>query len=109
MAVSPTPERTQQQRMTALQKANDIRVRRSNFKRDVKAGRVPIITTYKYILEPPDWLATMKILDLILSMPTYGRVRSNKVLVRVRMSPSKTLGSLSDRQRYEIVAMLRHS
>jgi hypothetical protein len=107
-SVSPIPKRTQQQRTEALQKANDIRVRRSVLKREVKAGRVSTKTTYDYILDPPDWLATMQIFDLILALPKYGRVRANRVLFKVRMSHSKTLGGMSDRQRQEIVAMLRH-
>ena len=47
------PERSLVQRMEALQRANDIRTRRAQLKRDLKAGRQPID---KLLLEPPDYL-----------------------------------------------------
>lgn len=99
-----TPERSLQQRREALQRANDIRTRRAQLKRDLKAGRV---SPHNYILEPPSWLETMKIFDFIMALPKYGRVKTNKVLYYVRMSPSKTIGGMSTRQRSEIVSMLR--
>jgi len=49
----------------------------------------------------------MKVFDLILACPKYGRVKVNKILVQCRISPSKTVGGLSQRQRAEIVSMLR--
>ena len=45
------PERSLVQRMEALQRANDIRSRRAQLKRDLKAGRQPI---HELLLEPPD-------------------------------------------------------
>ncbi len=44
------PERSLVQRMEALQRANDIRSRRAQLKRDLKAGRQPI---HELLLEPP--------------------------------------------------------
>ena len=43
------PERSLGQRMEALQRANDIRSRRAQLKRDLKAGRQPI---HELLLEP---------------------------------------------------------
>jgi hypothetical protein len=40
-------------------------------------------------------------------VPKYGRVKVNKLLIQCRISPSKTLGGLSPRQRHELVANLR--
>lgn len=98
------PERSLQQRMDALGKANEIRTKRAQLKRDLKAGRK---IAHDLILEPPEWLETMKLFDLILAMPKYGRVKVNKIHVQARISPSKTVGGLSPRQRAEIVSMLR--
>ena len=108
------------QRMEALQRANDIRTRRAQLKRDLKAGRQPID---RLLLEPPDYLATAKVFDLLLAppeyllsakvfdlllaVPKYGRVKVNKILGQCRISPSKTLGGLSERQRAELVALMR--
>jgi hypothetical protein len=49
----------------------------------------------------------MKIFDLLFASPKYGRVKTNKILQVCRISPSKTVGGLSNRQRAEIVSMLR--
>ncbi|MGH2896484.1 MAG: integration host factor, actinobacterial type [Solirubrobacteraceae bacterium] len=98
------PERSLVQRMEALQRANDIRSRRAQLKRDLKAGRTPI---HELLLDPPDYLQTAKVFDLLLAVPKYGRVKVNKILSQCRISPSKTLGGLSERQRGELVALLR--
>ncbi|HET9102239.1 MAG TPA: integration host factor, actinobacterial type [Solirubrobacteraceae bacterium] len=98
------PERSLVQRMEALQRANDIRSRRAKLKRDLKAGRQPID---ELLLHPPDYLQTAKVFDLLLAVPKYGRVKAGKILSQCRISPSKTLGGLSERQRGELVALMR--
>jgi hypothetical protein len=90
--------------MDALQRANEIRTRRAQLKRDLKAGRTRI---HDLLLAPPDFLETAKVFDMLLAVPKYGRVKVNKILVTCRISPSKTIGGLSERQRTELVSMLR--
>ena len=98
------PERSRQQRMDALARANDIRTRRARLKKELKAGRISI---HDLLLEPPEYVETAKVFDMLLAVPKYGRVKVNKVLVQCRISPSKTIGGLSQRQRTELVSMLR--
>src|SRR4051812_44974782 len=98
------PERSLVQRMEALQRANEIRTRRAQLKRDLKAGRSSI---HDLLLEPPEYIETAKVFDMLLAVPKYGRVKANKVLQQCRISPSKTIGGLSQRQRTELVSMLR--
>ncbi len=98
------PERSLMQRMDALNRANEIRTRRAQLKRDLKAGRVFI---HDLLMEPPSYIETAKVFDLLLAVPKYGRVKANKVLTQCRISPSKTIGGLSQRQRTELVALLR--
>ena len=98
------PERSLVQRMDALQRANEIRTRRAQLKRDLKAGRVSI---HDLLLTPPDYVETAKVFDMLLAVPKYGRVKVNKILVTCRISPSKTIGGLSERQRNELVSLLR--
>jgi len=90
--------------MDALERANKIRTARAQLKRDLKAGKVSI---HKLLLQPPAYLETAKVFDMLLAVPKYGRVKANKVLVQCRISPSKTIGGLSERQRTELVSMLR--
>lgn len=86
--------------MGALGRANEVRTRRAVLKRDLKAGRVRL---KDILLEPPAWVETMKMLDLLLAAPKYGRVKANKALRSCFVSPSKTVGGLSTRQRAELV------
>jgi hypothetical protein len=90
--------------MDALRRANDIRTRRASLKRDLKAGRTQI---HGLLLDPPEYLQTAKVFDLLLAVPKYGRVKVNRILTQCRISPSKTIGGLSERQRGELVSYLR--
>jgi hypothetical protein len=98
------PERTHDQRMRALRKANDIRTARAQLKRDLKAGKARIETL---LLDPPEYVLSAKAIDMILAVPKYGRVKANRILSHCRISPSKTIGGLSERQRAELVVQLR--
>ncbi len=99
-----TPERSRAQRLDALVRANDVRTRRARLKRDLKAGRVKI---HGLLLDPPKYLETAKVIDLLLAVPKYGRVKANRILTHCRISPSKSVGGLSERQRNELVSYLR--
>lgn len=90
--------------MEALQRANRIRTKRAQLKRELKAGRASI---HLLLIEPPYYIETAKVFDLLVAVPKYGRVKANKVLQVVRISPSKTVGGMSDRQRAELISMLR--
>src|SRR3712207_9381405 len=89
--------------MDALQRANKIRTRRGALKRDLKAGRTQI---HGLLLDPPEYLQTAKVFDLLLAVPKYGRVKVNRILTQCRISPSKTIGGLLQRQRTELVSDL---
>lgn len=99
------PERSPDQRMDALARANLIRSERARLKRELKAGRLSFHTL---LLSPPDYLETAKVFDMLLAVPKYGRVKVTKILSTCRISPSKTIGGLSDRQRSELVFLLTH-
>ncbi len=98
------PERSLIQRLDALTRANQVRSQRAQLKRDLKAGRTSIHTL---LLDPPTYIKTAKVFDLLLAVPKYGRVKVNKVLTQCRISPSKTIGGLSERQRDELVSYFR--
>ena len=89
--------------MEALHRANDIRTKRARLKKDLKGGRV---TIQELLLNPPEYILTEKTIDMLLAVPKYGRVKVNKVLSQCRISPSKTIGGLSERQRNELVRLL---
>jgi hypothetical protein len=101
---SMAPERSLNQRMDALARANQIRVKRAALKRDLKSGRYSI---HSLLLNPPEYVETAKVFDMLLAVPKYGRVKVNKILAHCRIAPSKTIGGLSERQRSELVSLLR--
>lgn len=98
-----TPERSHQQRMEALRRANDIRSERAKLKERLRSGDVSLVDVLQ---DPPPCVHTAKVLDLVLAAPKYGRVKANKLLERCRVSSSKTVNGLTPRQRKELVDML---
>jgi hypothetical protein len=99
-----TPTRSLDQRMEALTRANHIRVRRAQLKRDLKAGRAHIA---ELLSEPPDEVLTAKVYDMLMAVPRLGRVKATRLLTQCRISQSKTVGGLSDRQRGELLELFR--
>ncbi len=96
------PARSLDQRMEALKRANDIRVRRAQLKKDLKEGRTQIDAI---LLDPPEYVSTAKIFDMLMAVPKFGRVKAARLLNQCRISQSKTVGGLSERQRTELVSL----
>jgi hypothetical protein len=90
--------------MDALSTANEVRSRRAQLKRDLRARRVSIAAL---VLDPPTYVQTAKVFDILLALPKVGRVKATKILDGCRISPSKTFGGLSERQRAELAGRLR--
>ncbi len=96
------PRRSLDQRMEALQRANDIRVRRAQLKKDLKSGVTHI---EQILLDPPEFVSTAKVFDMLMAVPKFGRVKAGRFLNQCRISQSKTVGGLSDRQRTELIGL----
>ena len=102
-ATCTTPDRSLQQRSDALATANAIRHARAQLKRRVKTGDARIADVVR---NPPAYVQTMKVYDLLLAVPALGPVKINKLLRHHRISPSKNLGGLSARQRDDLATAL---
>ena len=83
---STAPERSLNQRMDALARANQIRIQRAQLKRDLKSGRRSI---HSLLLDPPEYVETAKVFDMLLAVPKYGRVKVNKILAHCRIAPEQ--------------------
>ena len=83
------PARSLDQRMEALKRANDIRVRRAQLQKDLK----------------DEYVSTAKVFDMLMAVPKFGRVKAARLLNQCRISQSKTVGGLSERQRAELVSL----
>jgi hypothetical protein len=91
-------------RREALAKANAVRTRRAALKRDLRTGRMSIGAL---LLDPPSYVENAKIADLLLALRRFGRVKVDKLLTHCGISPSKTVGGLSERQRETLVRLLQ--
>jgi hypothetical protein len=98
------PVRSLDQRMDALKRANDVRVRRAKLKKDLKEGKVEI---EQILGNPPEYVSTAKVIDILMAVPKFGRVKAARFLNTCRISQSKTVGGLSDRQRSELIALFK--
>jgi len=89
----------------AMQRANAIRASRAQFKRDLATGRCAIDTALLY---PPEYIGTAKVFDILLALPRFGRVEVSEVLMQCGIATTRTIARLSQRQRDELVTLLRH-
>ena len=91
------------QYVRALQRANEVRLARAELKRRVAFGKVEVA---EVILHCPWEAHSMAVADLLISQRRWGQTRSRKLLAQLPMSENKTIGSMTDRQRRALAAML---
>lgn len=94
-------ERTQ--RLQALDRANRVRTVRAQLKRDIASGGV---TAAKVILAERRELDGMSLCELLMSQRRWGELRSLRFLALLGMSSTKTIGSMTERQRIATAAEL---
>jgi hypothetical protein len=98
------PGRSPEQRLRALQQANEIRSARAQLKRDLASGRIELA---RILARPPEFAQTAKVLDLLLFVPKVGPAKAARMLAQCRIAHAKTLGGLSDRQRAALLDLFR--
>ncbi|HEY8584565.1 MAG TPA: hypothetical protein VIL49_16515 [Capillimicrobium sp.] len=67
------------------------------------------LTVAEVVLESPWEAQSMAIADLLMSQRRWGRTRCRRFLAQVPLSETKTLGSLTERQRRAVAALLEAS
>lgn len=97
------PGASPQQRLLALERANHVRNARATLKRRLRASEV---AAGEAILRGSRDTDTMTVTELLLSQRGWGPRRSAKMLRSVSLSEKKTLGSLTERQRVMLAAVL---
>ena len=98
LATAPAP-----QHMQALAQANKVRLARAELKRQVGDGELSVADI---VLDCPWEAESMAIADLLMSQHRWGRTRCRRFLASVSMNETKTIGSMTDRQRRELAARL---
>jgi hypothetical protein len=89
--------------MRALQRANEIRLARADLKRGVATSEIDVA---EVLLDCPEEAEGMTVADLLMSQRRWGQMRCRRFLSQVPITERKTIGSLTERQRRELVAML---
>jgi hypothetical protein len=89
--------------MRALARANRVRLARAELKRQVADGET---TVGGIVLDCPWEAESMAIADLLMSQHRWGRTRCRRFLGSVAMSETKTIGSMTDRQRRALAVAL---
>ncbi len=91
------------QHLQALQQANRVRLARAELKRLVAEGGR---SAAEVVLECPWEAESMTIGDLLLSQHRWGRTRCRRFLAAIQIVETKTIGSMTDRQRGALAARL---
>jgi hypothetical protein len=89
--------------MRALEQANRVRLARADLKRQVADGEMSVA---EVVLGCPWEAESMSISDLLMSQHRWGRTRCRRFLASIPMSETKTIGSMTDRQRHALAALL---
>lgn len=97
------PDRTVQERRSALEEANRVRFTRAAAKRDLKSGDLDI---YDLLMDPSEELKGAKVEEMLLAMRGMGRIKVNRVLRDSNVSSSKTLVGLTYGQRDRLIRVL---
>jgi hypothetical protein len=89
--------------MSALSQANQVRGLRAKLKQDLRADNVRLELV---LATRADWLASAEVFDLLVAVPKIGPVKASRLLTVAGVSPSKTIGGLSERQRARLIELL---
>lgn len=91
------------QNMRALEQANKIRLARAELKRRIAKGDVAVADV---LLDPADEVGGMEIADLLTSQKRWGSTRCAKFMDSIGLHETKTIKSLTERQRSAMAAVL---
>jgi hypothetical protein len=94
------------QHLRALERANKVRVARAELKRRVAFGDIEAADV---VLSCPWQTQSMPVGELLMSQRRWGSSRSRKLLALLPISETKRMGSMTDRQRHALAALLAPS
>jgi hypothetical protein len=101
--MTPNGAGRSQPRLRALARANQVRAARARLKARLRSGEIAAADTILCGSRDTD---TMTVSELLLSQPGWGPTRATRMLRSVLVSETKTLGSLTERQRVTLAAIL---
>ena len=103
MGKSATIDAGQEQHLRALEYANRVRLARAGMKRRIACGE---LSAADVVLSCPWQAHSMSISDLLMSQKRWGRTRCRRLLVSLSVPENKQVGTLTERQRQALAAVL---
>jgi len=94
----PLPQLTEEQRRAALAKAAEARKRRAEVKAQLKNGALGLSEILERA-ENDEIVGKMKVSAMLEALPGVGKVRAQKVMEELQISPSRRLRGLGDKQK----------
>jgi hypothetical protein len=91
------------QHLRALEHANRVRLARAELKRRIASGHVRVPDV---VLEGPWEAQSMELSELLMSQKRWGRERCRRLLLALGIPENKQVGTLTERQRVVLAAML---
>jgi S13-like H2TH domain len=99
----PLPPLTPEQRAAALEKAALARKQRAELKERLKKSGTSLASVLDQA-ERDEIIGKMKVSAVLESLPGVGRVRAQRIMERLEISPSRRLRGLGAKQRAALVA-----
>src|SRR3954471_6344029 len=91
------------QHLRALEHANRVRLARAELKRRVAGGDLEVADV---VLQCPWEAQSMEVSELLMSQKRWGRERCRRLLLALGIPENKQMGTLTERQRAALAAML---
>ncbi|GIU96563.1 MAG: hypothetical protein KatS3mg013_0366 [Actinomycetota bacterium] len=95
------PSLTPEQRAQALAKAAEARKKRAELKQQLKSGRETLADVLAR--SDDDIVGKMKVSAVLESLPGVGRVRAQKLMEELEISPSRRVKGLGSKQREQLL------
>jgi transposase len=76
-ANASAPGRSREQRLRALRLANEIRSARAQLKKELASGKIELA---QILAQPPEYVRTARVRDLLLALPKIGSVKAGRIL-----------------------------
>jgi predicted N-acetyltransferase YhbS len=99
----PLPPLTPEQRAAALEKAAFARKQRAELKERLKKSGASLASVLEQA-ESDEIIGKMKVSAVLESLPGVGRVRAQRIMERLEISPSRRLRGLGAKQRAALAA-----
>ncbi|MCX6394693.1 MAG: hypothetical protein NTY57_07595 [Solirubrobacterales bacterium] len=101
---SQSAAKAEPQHLVALARANRVRLARAALKRNIASGETELAGV---LLSNPWEVESMTVADLLSCQRRWGVTRCRRFLAKSRISETRTVGTLTQRQRIELADRLQ--